>query len=153
MHQTRGQLVAKRDLPIEVERLSHTVIGLAIDVHTTLGPGLLERVYEDALCVELRRASVAFKRQSEVPVIYKGESLTPHVLDLTVGDCLVIECKAVKQLHEVHTAQVLSYLKVTDRPLGLLFNFHSMRLREDMKRILNSRWSGFSSSISSISSL
>lgn len=148
-----SHLVAKRDLPLHVEELSHVVIGLAIEVHSTLGPGLLERVYEDALCIKFRRSGLVFQRQLEVPVIYKGETLTPHVLDLAVADALVVECKAVKQLHDVHTAQVLSYLKVTDRPLGLLFNFHSTRIRDDMKRVLNGRWSGFSTSIPSIPSL
>lgn len=85
------------------------------------------------------------QRQVEVPVLYKGERLTPHVLDLSVGECLVVECKAVRQLHEVHTAQVLSYLKVTNRPLGLLFNFHAIRLKEEMKRVLNGRWTGLPS--------
>jgi GxxExxY protein len=145
VEQTQRQLVAKSNLPQAVEDLAHTVIGLAFEVHTTLGPGLLERVYEDALCVELRRAGVLHQRQVEVPVLYKGERLTPHVLDLSVGDWLVVECKAVRQLHEVHTAQVLSYLKVTNRPLGLLFNFHAIRLKEEMKRILNARWTGLPS--------
>ncbi|MDP1662286.1 MAG: GxxExxY protein [Phycisphaerales bacterium] len=145
MEQAQRQLVAKSSLPQAVEDVAHAVIGFAFEVHTTLGPGLLERVYEDAMCLELRRAGMYHQRQVEVPVLYKGERLTPHVLDLSVGECLVVECKAVRQLHEVHTAQVLSYLKVTNRPLGLLFNFHAIRLKEEMKRVLNGRWTGLPS--------
>jgi GxxExxY protein len=112
------------------------VIGAAIAVHRVLGPGFLESIYEQALCVELRQRSVEFVRQPVIEVAYEGTVIGEHRLELLVGHCLVVELKAVEQLLPIHTAQVLSYLKASGHHLGLLMNFNVPVLRQGIKRIV-----------------
>jgi GxxExxY protein len=117
---------------------SHHVIGAAIEVHRLLGPGLLESVYEVALCRELLLREVAFERQVSVPVLYKGEPLNCQVkLDLLVSGNVIVEVKAVEKLMSVHRAQLLTYLRLQDLWLGLLINFNVEVLREGVRRVLN----------------
>jgi GxxExxY protein len=117
---------------------SHQVIGAAIEVHRFLGPGLLESVYEVALCRELLLREVAFERQVSVPVHYKGESLNCQVkLDLLVAENVIVEVKAVEKLLSVHRAQLLTYLRLQDLWLGLLINFNVEVLREGVRRVFN----------------
>jgi len=104
----------------EVDSLAHEVIGAAIEVHRVLGPGFLESVYEEAMCVELGLRGIAFVRQAPVTVSYKGHEIAASRLDLTVGGRLVVELKAVDEFAPIHTAQVISYLKATGRKLVLL---------------------------------
>ena len=117
--------------------ISRTVIGLAIEVHRHLGPGLLESNYEDALCWEFNNAGLPFNQQVVIPVIYKGTPLRScHRPDLIVSDSLIIEVKAVEKLAPIHTAQLLTYLKHSGLRVGLLFNFNSPVLKDGMKRMV-----------------
>jgi GxxExxY protein len=119
---------------------SHAVIGAAIDVHRTLGPGFPEAVYEEALCMEMRLREIPFRRQVEAQVRYKGNVVGSGRLDLLIDDLIVVELKAVEALAPVHVAQLLSYLRVTGHRLGLLFNFNVRMLRDGgIERIVLSR--------------
>ena len=118
--------------------LTHEIIGSAIEVHRLLGPGLLESVYETALCYELGIRGLRVHRQVLVPVFYKGLNLKTGIrLDLCVENRVIVEVKSVEHLHEVHRAQVLTYLKLTGLRIGLLFNFNVKFIRDGMRRILN----------------
>jgi GxxExxY protein len=118
--------------------LSHQIIGAAIEVHRLIGPGLLESVYESALCKELRLKGLTVDRQVSVPVNYKGEILDCHVkLDLLVGGTVIVEVKAVETLMYVHKAQLLTYLRLQNLWLGLLINFNVEVLRNGVRRVLN----------------
>ncbi len=120
----------------EVDRLAHEVIGAAIEVHRALGPGFMESIYEEALCVELRLRQIDFKRQCPIVVIYKEHVVGQGRLDLLVGDLLIVELKAVESLADIHTAQVISYLRSAKLELGLLINFNVPVLRQGVKRIV-----------------
>ena len=120
----------------DLDRLAHAVIGAAIEVHRQLGPGFLESVYEEALCVELQSRAVSFVRQHPIAVNYKGHSVGEGRLDLLVGNVLVVELKAVEALLPIHTAQVMSYLKTTGFHLGLLINFNVPVLRNGIRRVI-----------------
>src|SRR5258706_7366009 len=129
-----------KDAKIEPEegldRLAHLVIGAAIEVHRILGPGFLESVYEEALCVELGLRGVRYEKQVPVAVDYKGSSVGESRLDLLVEGVLIVELKAVEAFAPIQTAQVISYLKATGRKLGLLINFNVSILKEGIKRIV-----------------
>ena len=115
--------------------LTRRVIGCAIEVHHHLGPGLLESIYEAALCLELSRAGIAFVRQRKLKVKYQGVDLDcEFVLDLVVEGVLVLEIKAVAQLHPIHEAQLLTYLWISGLPLGLLLKFNEVRLKDGIRR-------------------
>ena len=120
----------------ELDRLAHEVIGAAIEVHRVLGPGLLESVYEEALCVELGLQGLPFVRQPAVDLSYKSHPVGRGRLDLLVGGKLVVELKAVEVLTDVHKAQAISYLRTTGYRLALLINFNVPRLRDGIKRIV-----------------
>ncbi|MCU0490163.1 MAG: GxxExxY protein [Chloroflexaceae bacterium] len=117
------------------DELTKRIIGAAIEVHRALGPGLLESIYEEALCLELQFQGIAVQRQVEIDVIYKGHVIKGQRLDLLVEEAVVVEIKAVTKLAEVATAQVLSYLKATSLKRGLLINFGELRLVDGIKRI------------------
>jgi GxxExxY protein len=118
--------------------LSHQIIGAAIEVHRHIGPGLLESVYEAALCRELRLKGLLVDRQVSVPVKYKGEVLDCHIkLDLLVDRKVIVEVKAVETLIFVHKAQLLTYLRLQNLWLGLLINFNVGVLRDGVRRVLN----------------
>ncbi|HVY04977.1 MAG TPA: GxxExxY protein [Burkholderiales bacterium] len=118
--------------------LSHEVIGAAIEVHKELGPGLLEFLYEEALAIELKSRGLAVTRQAEVEVIYKGQRLEGSLrLDILVNDMLIVEVKSIEHVLPVHEAQLLSYLRLSDKKLGLLINFNSAVLRQSIKRVVN----------------
>lgn len=120
----------------ELDRLAHAVIGAAIEVHRVLGPGFLESVYEEALCVELKLSGIPYERQAVVAVDYKGHAVGESRLDLLIGGALIVELKAVDALAPIHSAQLISYLKATGRPLGLLINFNVPTLKEGIRRIV-----------------
>src|SRR5215831_8786726 len=105
--------------------LSYKIVGCAIEVHKHLGPGLLESVYHICMMDELLRNDLAFQSHIAVPINYKGRHLAdPLRLDLLVEDLIIVELKAVEIIHPVYSAQLLSYLKLADKPKGLLINFH-----------------------------
>jgi len=120
----------------ELDQLTRRVIGAALEVHRTLGPGYLESVYEEALCIELREQAMPFARQPVVQLAYKGNPVGEARLDLLIDRRLVVELKAVEVILPVHSAQVISYLKALDLPLGLLINFNTPWLRDGIKRVI-----------------
>jgi GxxExxY protein len=106
----------------ELDRLAHEVIGAAIEVHRTLGPGFLEGSYESALAIELGLRDVSFQTQVPVPLRYKGHAIGRHRLDFVVASQLIVELKAVESLAPLHKAQIIAYLRTTGYTLGLLIN-------------------------------
>jgi len=116
------------------DKLTEAIIGAAIESHRILGPGLLESIYEEALCHELQSRGVAFDRQKEVNVFYKDKAIKGQRLDLVVNNEVVVEIKSVRKLEDVFTAQVLSYLKSTRLKRALLINFGESKLIDGVKR-------------------
>jgi GxxExxY protein len=119
-----------------VDDLARSVIGAALEVHTILGAGFLESNYEQALAVEFAIREIPFQRQWPIALNYKGHPVGEARLDFLVGEQLIVELKAVEQLHPIHHAQVFNYLKATRRQLGLLINFNVEHLRDAIKRIV-----------------
>ena len=114
---------------MEINVLTHIVIGCAFKVHNILGPGFLEKVYENALAHEIRKAGLKCIQQFEIPVRYDGVLVGEYVADLLVSDLLLVELKAIKDLEESHLAQCLNYLKGTGLRTCLLFNFGRPRIQ------------------------
>lgn len=119
-----------------LDQLSERVIGLAIEVHRGLGPGLLESLYESALCLELETSGLRFERQRLLPVSYKGRMIGDFRADIIVDDALLLELKSVERHDSVFEAQVLSYLKISGLRLGLLINFNTRLLKDGLKRFI-----------------
>lgn len=118
--------------------LSGKIIGCAIEVHKQLGPGLLESAYQECLFYELREAGLKVPKEKPMPIVYKEVKLDHgYRMDLLVEDKVVVEIKTVEALNDVHTAQVLTYLKLGDYKLGLLLNFQVTTLKKGIKRIIN----------------
>ena len=118
--------------------VSQAVLGGAIEVHRHLGPGLLESVYELALCRELWLRGLKVERQVPVRLTYKGTELHSQIrIDLLVQSCVVVEVKSTERLAPIHRAQLLTYLKLTGHPVGLLLNFNVVLLKHGMRRVLN----------------
>jgi GxxExxY protein len=116
--------------------LTHSVIGAAIEVHRELGPGFLESVYEEALTLKLSSRGIPFLCQHIITVVYKDHHIGESRLDLLVDNCLIVEMKAVDTLLPIHTAQIISCLKMTSLSLGLLINFNVKMLKQGVKRII-----------------
>jgi GxxExxY protein len=122
--------------------LTDQIIGCAIEVHRHLGPGLLESVYEECLCYELSQVGLHFQRQVPLPLNYKGIKLEcGHKLDLVVEDSVVVELKSIEGVTPLHHAQLLTYLKSSNKRVGLLINFNVQILKNGLKRIVN-RYAG-----------
>jgi GxxExxY protein len=121
-------------LPEELEDLVHKTIGCCIVVHRVLGPGLLEEIYARALCLELAATGIPFQREKPYPVTYRGEVLCQHYLDLEVAGQIVVELKSVEQLAPVNHAQLLSYMRVAHKRVGLLINFNVVVLKDGLTR-------------------
>lgn len=122
---------------LRFQELTERVIGLAIEVHRKTGPGLLESVYAACLCFELEQAGIPFSREVGVPVIYKGISMPVGFrADILVNEAVIIEIKALPALLPVHDAQLLTYLRMSGRPVGLLMNFHAARLKDGLRRFV-----------------
>jgi GxxExxY protein len=123
---------------MNAHQASRAVITAAMKVHTKLGPGLLESAYEACLAHELRKAGVQCSTQVPLPVIYDGEKLDAgYRIDLLVEDVLVVELKSVDAIASIHQAQIISYLKLSNRSLGLLINFNVVHLKDGLKRFVN----------------
>jgi GxxExxY protein len=123
---------------MDINQLTGQIIGAAIEVHKTLGPGLLESAYEECLCRELSLRGFSYERQKEVPVKYKGVSLDcGYRLDIVVSESVVLELKACDRLERIHQAQLLTYLKLTGIKHGLLMNFNVSVLKDGIKRMVN----------------
>jgi GxxExxY protein len=122
---------------MELTELSAQVIGCAIKVHSALGPGLLESAYQECLYYELQECGLHVKKELALPIVYKDVKLDHgYRIDLLVEDQLVIEIKTIEAFSDVHTAQVLTYLKLGNYPLGLLLNFHVSRMKNGIKRLV-----------------
>ena len=122
----------------ELNRLSNTVIGCAIEVHKVLGPGLLESAYQQCLAWEFRRQGLSVKEQVPVPIRYKEfEVPNAYRLDMLIEDELIVELKAVDKIDPIHVAQMLTYLKVSGLRLGLLLNFNVEVMKKGIKRVVN----------------
>jgi len=118
--------------------LSGKIIGCAIEVHRHLGPGLLESVYEECLCFELRNAGLIVERQHQISLRYKEQPLESRLrVDLLVNDDIIVELKSVKKLEPIHEAQLLTYLKLANKKYGLLINFNVQILKQGVKRLAN----------------
>ena len=121
----------------KADRLSREVIGAAIEVHRIMGPGLLESIYEKCLLRELEIRGIPAVSQQEVQIDYKGKVFTEELkFDVLVDGCLLLELKAVKEVHPVYKAQLLSYMKLRNVPLGLLINFHESKMVDGVSRMI-----------------
>lgn len=122
---------------VKADKLSYGIIGAAIEVHRFKGPGLIESIYEKCLCRELDLRKISCVNQKTVLIEYKGYTFEePLRFDLLVENCLLVELKSVEQVLPVHKAQLLSYMKLLDIPLGLLINFHDPKLTDGISRLL-----------------
>jgi GxxExxY protein len=122
---------------LQDEDLTSRVIGAAIDVHRELGPGLLESAYETCLCFELNLRGIAFARQVNLPVVYKGLRIDcGYRADIIVAEKIVVEIKAVDQVVELHKAQLLTYLRITGLQVGLILNFNTAVLKNGITRLV-----------------
>ncbi len=125
-----------------VNELAYRIVGCAIEVHKQLGPGLLESVYETCYVQELIDNKLYVKRQVPIPIIYKGKDLcTNLILDLLINDLIIVELKAVEVMIPVYKAQLLSYLKLTGKPKGLLINFHCENIIEHLVPLVTDEFS------------
>lgn len=120
-------------------QLSSVIVDCAVEVHRTLGgPGLLERVYEEALAWELQARSVPVKRQLSLPIVYKGITMAdPLRVDLLVGDLVIVECKATTDYSPIYEAQALTYLRLMNLRLALVINFGARLVRDGIHRVVN----------------
>lgn len=125
---------------MEVNEITRAVIGCAMKVHSALGPGLLENAYQACLLHELQKQGLRVESQVTLPVLYDGIKIDlGYRLDLVVEDAVVVELKCVVEFDTVHEAQLLSYLKLSGKHVGLLINFHAMHLRDGIKRLVSGR--------------
>ena len=124
-------------IPTETEKVATQIVDAAYSVHSTLGPGLLESVYEECLAFEFSERKLAFDRQLVLPIRYKEHEIDSGLrLDFVVNDCVVVEVKAVESLVPVHTAQLLTYLKLSGHRLGFLVDFNSSLIKHGVHRYI-----------------
>jgi len=121
----------------EINKLSEKIIGCCIEVHKRLGPGLLESIYEKALCIELAYHNIPFENQKILSVKYRNKPVGEFRIDILVENTIVLELKSVERHDPVFEAQILSYMKLGEFPLGLLINFNSKLLKNGIKRFMN----------------
>ena len=123
---------------MDIDRLTYDVIGAAMEVHSALGPGLLESLYQKALCLELKERGHEVVAEYPVEVFYKGLKLSDNLrVDLFVDNELVVELKSVEELNPIHFKQTSSYLRILDKQIGLLINFNVASLKDGINRIIN----------------
>ena len=118
------------------EHVATAVIGAAIEVHRHLGPGFLERIYQEALCLELHARGLKYERERAVMVHYRGVPIPGQRIDLIVGSCVLVELKAATRIDRAHEAKMISYLRTTGLRLGLLLNFNGPTIKEGLKRVI-----------------
>ena len=132
--ETRRGAAGPVDVPPEWNRVTAAIIGAAMEVHTILGPGLIERLYEEAMIHELTLRGLSVGRQVAIRLAYKGVPLGDQFIDLLVNGLVVVELKAVEAVSDTHLAQLVSYLRSARIPLGLLINFNVLHLRQGIYR-------------------
>ena len=120
---------------IVVNKITELIIGSAYEVANELGSGFLEKVYENSLCIELRRKGLEAEQQKRITVLYKGDVVGEYVADILVNNEIILELKTIKSIENIHIAQCLNYLKATDKSLGLIINFGNPKV--EIKRIKN----------------
>lgn len=136
-HEVDTKIISHDVLPPETERVASQVVDAAFKVHSTLGPGLLESIYETCLLYEMKRRGLVVRRQIPYPVVYDDLRLDAGLrLDLLVEDRVVVELKAVEKLLPIFDAQLLTYLKISNHRLGLLINFNVPRIKDGIKRLI-----------------
>jgi GxxExxY protein len=124
------------EAPNHLDSLGKKIVDSAFQVHRTLGPGLLESVYEHCIAHEIAKRGIAVKRQVSLPVVYDGETIDAALkLDVLVEDAIILEIKAVERVLPVHRAQLLTYLKLADKRLGFLINFNVPLIRDGISRL------------------
>lgn len=136
MNRRDDENAGRRELGEDISELTYAVIGAAMEVHKELGPGFLEAVYENSLREELRHREIPFEPQPTINVFYKGVLVGEGRYDMLVANTLVVELKSVQTILPIHEAQVVSYLKMTGYPLGLLINFNVRFLRDGIRRLI-----------------
>jgi GxxExxY protein len=125
---------------IPINRITNAIISSAMKVHSFLGPGLLESAYQGCLAHELRKQGVKVASQVGLPVVYDGEKIElGYRMDLVVENLVVVEVKCVEAIHPIHQAQLLSYMRLSGLPVGLLINFHVLHLRDGIKRMVDGK--------------
>jgi len=123
---------------VRLNQLSNVIVSAALRVHKELGPGMLESAYEACLYFELTQSGLRVERQKPLPLVYRGQRMNcGYRLDLLVEDVIIVEVKAIERLEQVHSAQLLSYLRQTKLKLGLLFNFNVKWLQDGTRRVVN----------------
>jgi GxxExxY protein len=130
----RNPLCTPEEFPLK--DVTGRIISCAIEVHSILGPGLLESVYEEALEQEFKFRGMLYERQKEINLKYKGKEIGKHRIDYLVENQVVVELKAVESMHKIYEAQLLTYLKAMGKRVGLLINFNVERLKDDIKRLI-----------------
>ncbi len=130
----RKTLSPPKEFPLM--EITEKIISCAIEVHSTLGPGLLESVYEEALAHEFRIRRIKYERQKEIKLKYKGKEIGKHRIDYLIEDEVIVELKAVESIHKIYEAQLLTYLKAMNKRVGLLINFNVNMLKEGIKRLI-----------------
>jgi GxxExxY protein len=130
----RNTLCTQKEFPLK--DITERIISCAIEVHSTLGPGLLESVYEEALGYEFQLRRIPHERQKEIGLKYKGRDIGKHRIDYLVEGQVIVELKAVEGMNKIYEAQLLTYLKAMDKRVGLLVNFNVERLKEGIKRLI-----------------
>jgi GxxExxY protein len=119
----------------EINSLTERIIGFAIEIHRILGPGLLEATYEAAMCIELDAAGVKYQHEVRLPAYYKGRLLGEYRIDFIIEDLVVVEIKSVERMNPVFEAQLITYLRVSHKHLGLLINFNSRLVKDGVQRL------------------
>ncbi|MCJ7494508.1 MAG: GxxExxY protein [Deltaproteobacteria bacterium] len=130
----RFSLCTPNEFPLK--EITGKVISCAIEVHSTLGPGLLENVYEEALGHEFTLRGIVYERQKEINLQYKGKEIGRHRIDFLVEDEVIVELKAVEGMNKIYEAQLLTYLRAKGKRVGLLINFNVARLKDGIKRLI-----------------
>lgn len=139
-HEVLSTVAWESELRKSANALSRDIIGAAMKVHTALGPGLMEKAYEACLAHELRKGGFEVQRQVLLPLVYDGiEMDEAYRLDLLVNDLVIVELKTVEAISPLHEAQIIAYLKLSKKPLGLIINFKITHLRDGIKRFVNSK--------------
>ena len=138
MEEFASQFNADTEASKREKNITDHIVDAAFSVHRTMGPGLLESIYQDCLAKEFLMRNIPFATQVNVPLIYKGQPLNKHfILDMLVADEVVVEIKAVAELQPIHEAQLLSYLKLTNKKIGYLLNFKVPLMKNGIRRMRN----------------
>ena len=122
-----------------INELTNKVIGAALEVHSNLGPGYVESVYEEALCYELELRKIPFERQKQIALQYKSHPVGEGRMDLFIDNRLIVELKAVEVILPIHISQLVSYLKINHLEVGLLINFNVVSLSKGIRRVINKK--------------